>query len=248
MRRCCQISIFVVSLVLAGSVYSDLAANSGEGRATCLLEGNWTWIEDSSGELAHEHASCNLDFQLSPEEALILDCFKAGKYLEDRGGWFAVGVSKEGGTLTLELSGMGIKVDKGSFSFEDDVLRLPFKLIGQGKGYSKWKKRKQANPWDFVATAYDTYNRELEAGADHDTAAKNAAESIRTRKFPSETIRVTSTRAATRAFFAPAPPPAMARLAVVVLNQTKTSIMVQHKKGDRPIYILLRSKPTVDRQ
>lgn len=222
------------------------------------LSGVWVWVKDSDGQTPVKGAVVTLLF--NAQGSLDFSAFKPGEEVEDHGRWSVAGQTRDGGLISLELAEMGIKVEGKPYRLSGDVLTLPFTIVNQVPGTSEWHRRasKPVNTDDFIAVAYDVYEKALESGASDEAAADAVVNALSNGEFALDVRRTAPT-----AFFArnkssqgqgysgvlyaaePSPVPApkkKARLAEVKANDQKSGLIVRKERGGRVYYILLKFK------
>jgi hypothetical protein len=223
------------------------------------LLGAWVWIKDSDGQAPVMGAAVTLLF--GPQGTLDLFAFRPGEEIKDHGCWSVQRAALEGGTISLELPEIGVKVDEKPYRLKGDILRLPFTLINQVPGTSEWRRQagQPVNQDDFIAVAYDVYQKALEAGADDDAAAEAAAAALQSGEFaldlrstdslgsfaalkPDSRMRYSGLLYAAEPAPAPSPKPKKARLAQVKLSPQKSGLIVRKERGGRIYYIWLKFK------
>jgi hypothetical protein len=247
--------LFLMNTGLAPAPGSD--GRPGFADDVSALLGAWVWMKDSDGQTPAKGAVVTIFFR--PQGILDFSAFRPGEEVEDHGRWSVSKFAAAGGTISLELPEIGIKVESQPFRLRGDVLTLPFTVINQVPGTSEWKRRaeKPVNPDDFIAVAYDAYERALEAGATDEAAADAAANALSNSEFAMDIRRVHSIGAFARNFLngrqgypgilfaaesTSARAPKKARLAEVKLNPQKSGLSVRKERHGRVYYILLKFK------
>ncbi len=213
-------------------------ATAGE---TKELLGIWVWAADSDGQTPVKGAVCTLDLQAGGQ--LAFHAFRPGEEFSDEGHWSV----SAGGRISLEIPTLGLKVEGKPFALQAGELTLPFTLINQVPGTSRWRRQESrpVNPDDFIAVAYRAYQEALEAGASDEAAADSALTALRGRPF-SARRQVPGWGVFAR--HRDSPPgllhaaPAPATLDQVVLNAQKTALRIRREKGGRTYYCILRPK------
>jgi hypothetical protein len=247
-----------LTLLLAATLAPAVAGPISVGPAddSSALEGIWVWVKDSDGQTPVQGAVITLLFR--PGGALDFSAFRPGEEFTDHGTWSLRGARAN--LIALELPELGTKVDGRPFTLKGDVLTLPFTVINGVPGTSEWHRRAEepVNRDDFIAVAYDVYEKALESGASDEAAADAVVAALSGEEFTLD-IR----RAAPGTFFArgpssggselsgmlyaaepPAapPPPRKGRLAQVKTNRTKTGLIVRKERGGRVYYLFLKFK------
>lgn len=98
------------------------------------LPGSYLFIEESSGYKPAVGAEIILRFIL-PDRLIIIATMPGKESVSDSGNFEQIN-----GRISLELPGLGKKVEEGSFSFDGKKLVLPFLVIDEGEGTSTWEK------------------------------------------------------------------------------------------------------------
>jgi hypothetical protein len=250
--------LIVLLLSVAGLLLAyNESARQGASDDSASLSGVWVWVKDSDGQTPVKGAVVTLLF--NAQGTLDFSAFKPGQEVEDHGRWSVAGQTRDGGLISLELAEMGIKVEGKPYRLNGDVLTLPFTIVNQVPGTSEWHRRasKPVNTDDFIAVAYDVYERALESGASDEAAADAAVNALSNGEFALD-----ARRTAPATFFAwnkssqgqgysgvlyaaePLPLAAAkkARLAKVKANAPKTGLIVRKERGGRVYYILLKFK------
>ncbi len=251
----------LLGLILAAGllISAPPPARAQDADAAQSLLGTWVWNRDSDGQTPVKGAVITM--LLKPQGLVDFSAFRPGEEVEDHGRWSAAAATPGGGKISLELPEMGIKVEGKPYILKGDALTLPFTIINQVPGTSEWRRQeaKPVNPDDFIAVAYDVYERALEAGADDDSAAEAAAATLENQEFPEDIARAVGIdgfvqakplhgRSTAGMLFAaeasPLPPPARrkAKLAQVKLNKQKSGLAIRKEKHGRVYYILLKFK------
>jgi hypothetical protein len=253
-------AIILILLLLSGAgllLACGDTARPGAPDDSASVAGVWVWVKDSDGQTPVKGAVITLLF--NAQGTLDLSAFKPGEEMEDHGRWSVSNQTQAGGLISLELPEFGIKVEGKPYRLNGDVLTLPFTIINQVPGTSEWRRQvaKPVNSDDFIAVAYDVYEKALESGASDEAAADAVMNALSGGEFALD-IR----RTAPAVFFAGnrsprglgysgilyaaepgLPLPAKkARLAKVKANAQKTGLIVRKERGGRVYYIFLKFK------
>jgi hypothetical protein len=234
--------ITVFFLSFAHPMYS-----SGPGS----LVGSWIWLEDQDGTHPVKDSQCTLVF--FKDGTVIVSCHKPGQTAKGIGTYSIKGATGDGGMLTLEIPDYGKSANNQSYRLENDILTLPFTLIGEGN-WSRWQREPEpAETKDSIPViAYRAYETALMNGASDEAAAEAALKAVKEKLHSlayahesylpaGEKIKplygFLGSSALCASFLLNSP----VTLDQAILNASKTTIKVK-QEGNREYYILLKSK------
>lgn len=132
----------------------------GDQKTHKELPGSYLFIEESSGYKPAAGAEIILRFVL-PDSLNITATMPGKESVSDTGKFKQIN-----GRLSLELPGLGKKVEEGSFSFDGKKLVLPFLVIDEGDGTSTWEKieTEEGSLEQSIETFLDALSRGIARG------------------------------------------------------------------------------------